>query len=74
MWNAVKRIAGSAPAWAWIAILILAAVLVAGLVIASNRAESATSSANWSIDALIRHNAAPTVLTAAGTESHSIRQ
>ncbi|ATD69816.1 MULTISPECIES: SGNH/GDSL hydrolase family protein [Gordonia] len=37
MFNAVKRIAGSAPIWAWIVMVVCAVVLVVGLIVSSNR-------------------------------------
>ncbi|WP_239582014.1 hypothetical protein [Gordonia rubripertincta] len=37
MFNIVKRIAGSAPIWAWITMVVCAALLVVGLIISSNR-------------------------------------
>ncbi len=37
MFNLVKRIAGSAPIWAWITMVVCAALLVLGLIVSSNR-------------------------------------
>lgn len=45
MLNAVKRIAGSAPIWAWIVMVVCAVILVVGLIVSSNRTAPTTSSA-----------------------------
>lgn len=45
MLNAVKRIAGSAPIWAWIVMVVCAVILVVGLIISSNRTAPTTTSA-----------------------------
>ncbi len=45
MFNAVKRIVGSAPIWAWIVMVVCAVVLVVGLIVSSNRTAPTTDSA-----------------------------
>lgn len=45
MFNVVKRIAGSAPIWAWITMVVCAALLVVGLIVSSNRSAPTSVSA-----------------------------
>lgn len=46
MLNAVKRVFGSAPIWAWIVMVVCAVILIVGLIVSSNRtAPTSTSSA-----------------------------
>lgn len=45
MFDVVKRIAGSAPIWAWITMVVCAALLVVGLIVSSNRSAPTSASA-----------------------------
>lgn len=45
MFKMVKRIAGSAPIWAWIVMIVCTVVLVVGLIVSSNRTAPKSGSA-----------------------------